>query len=382
MMSETCTVLFKNGMLAAYDENSSAPLFLIIPGPSSRFFIRGNALMHDSKTQTTQEVYRASTPENAAALLQAIQKERLERQARNNKFALKMWAVLLGIICIYIVGNIAISLFSYSENSEKTPSTLSMYQPPVPLSGIPRNTDMPVSTSIPTSTSTSTLTPVPVAPKTLSTLNTLDEPKKLNTSNMPPVTSVTPAYEAPVASLNPENSTDTLAARAGNLKRAADSGRYTISLSSGHSRTIYVFSDPLCPHCQEIEPTLEALTRDYNVVIFPVTLVGKQDTVAAVSPILCSAPLKRAPLWANIFRPGIGLSPATPDTKEPGPGSCAYGENAVAINDRAFDYYQLPGTPQLIADDGRDIPFSALTSDDALARFMNAPEQEVNNGNR
>lgn len=74
-MSETCTVLFKNGMLAAYDENSPAPLFLIIPGPSSRFFIRGNALMHDSKTQTTQEVYRASTPENAAVLLQAIQKE-------------------------------------------------------------------------------------------------------------------------------------------------------------------------------------------------------------------------------------------------------------------------------------------------------------------
>lgn len=379
-MSETCTVLFKNGMLAAYDENSPAPLFLIIPGPSSRFFIRGNALMHDSKTQTTQEVYRASTPENAAVLLQAIQKERLERQARNNKFALKMGAVLLGIICIYIVGNIAISLINYSENSEKTPSTLSMYQPPVPLSDIPRNTDMPVSTSIPTSTST--LTPVPVAPKTLSTPNTQDEPKKLNTSDMPPVTSVTPVYEAPIASLNPENNNDTLAARAGNLKRAADSGRYTISLSSGHSRTIYVFSDPLCPHCQEIEPTLEALTRDYNVVIFPVTLVGKQDTVAAVSPILCSAPLKRAPLWVNIFRPGIGLSPATPDTKEPGPGSCAYGENAVAINDRAFDYYQLPGTPQLIADDGRDIPFSALTSEDALARFMNAPEQEVNNGNR
>lgn len=350
MMSETCTVLFKNGMLAAYDENSSAPLFLIIPGPSSRFFIRGNALMHDSKTQTTQEVYRASTPENAAVLLQAIQKERLERQARKNKFALKMWAVLLGIICIYIVGNMAISLINYSENSEKTkstPSTLSMYQPRAPL-----------------------------------TLNTQDEPKKLNTSHMPPVTSVTPAYEAPLASLNPENSTDTLAARAGNLKRAADSGRYTISLSSGHSRTIYVFSDPLCPHCQEIEPTLEALTRDYNVVIFPVTLVGKQDTVAAVSPLLCSAPLKRAPLWENIFRPGIGLSPATPDTKGPGPGSCADGENAVAINDRAFDYYQLPGTPQLIADDGRDIPFSALTSDDALARFMNAPEQEVNNGNR
>lgn len=382
-MSETCTVLFKNGMLAAYDENSPAPLFLIMPGPSSRFFIRGTALMHDSKTQTTQEVYRASTPENAAVLLQAIQKERLERQARNNKFALKMLAVLLGIICIYILGNMAISLINYSENSGKTPSTpstLSMYQPPVPLSDITRNTDMPVSTSIPTSTST--LTPVPVAPKTLSTLNTQDEPKKLNTSDMPPATSVTPAYEAPVASLNPENSNDTLAARSGNLKRAANSGRYTISLSSGHSRTIYVFSDPLCPHCQEIEPTLEALTRDYNVVIFPVTLVGKQDTVNTVAPIFCRAPQKRGYLWLSLFNVDGGISLAPHDTREPGTASCTVGEHAISINDRAFDYYQLPGTPQLIADDGRDIPFSALTSDDALARFMNAPEQEVNNGNR
>ncbi|ELE9460879.1 hypothetical protein RBV54_004596 [Salmonella enterica] len=377
-MSETCTVLFKNGMLAAYDENSPTPLFLIMPGPSSRFFIRGTALMHDSKTQTTQEVYRASTPENAAALLQAIQKERLERQARNNKFALKMWAVLLGVICIYILGNMAISLINYSENSGKTPSTLSMYQPPVPLSDITRNTDMPVSTSIPTST----LTPVPVAPETLSTLNTQDEPKKLNTSDMPPATSVTPAYEAPVASLNPENSNDTLAARAGNLKRAANSGRYTISLSSGHSRTIYVFSDPLCPHCQEIEPTLEALTRDYNVVIFPVTLVGKQDTVNTVAPIFCRAPQKRGYLWLSLFNVDGGISLAPHDTRESGTASCTVGEHAISINDRAFDYYQLPGTPQLIADDGRDIPFSALTSDDALARFMNAPEQEVNNGNR
>lgn len=377
-MSETCTILFKNGMLAAYDENSPTPLFLIMPGPSSRFFIRGTALMHDSKTQTTQEVYRASTPENAAALLQAIQKERLERQARNNKFALKMWAVLLGVICIYILGDMASSLINYSENSGKTPSTLSMYQPPVPLSDITRNTDMPVSTSIPTST----LTPVPVAPETLSTLNTQDEPKKLNTSDMPPVTSVTPAYEAPVASLNPENSNDTLAARAGNLKRAADSGRYTISLSSGHSRTIYVFSDPLCPHCQEIEPTLEALTRDYNVVIFPVTLVGKQDTVNTVAPIFCRAPQKRGYLWLSLFNVDGGISLAPHDTRESGTASCTVGEHAISINDRAFDYYQLPGTPQLIADDGRDIPFSSLTSDDALARFMNAPEQEVNNGNQ
>ncbi|MDN5970099.1 MAG: hypothetical protein L0I08_06730 [Enterobacterales bacterium] len=163
---------------------------------------------------------------------------------------------------------------------------------------------------------------------------------------------------------------------------AADSGRYTINLSSGRTRTIYVCSDPLCPHCQEIEPTLEALTRDYNVVIFPVTLVGKQDTVAAVSPILCVAPDKRTSLWQSLFRADGNVSLSPTASKETAPDSCTDGQHAISINDRAFDYYQLPGTPQLIADDGRDIPFSALTSDDALANFMNAPIQGADNAIR
>ncbi|ENA0340247.1 hypothetical protein ABFJ22_005001, partial [Escherichia coli O12:H48] len=39
-------------------------------------------------------------------------------------------------------------------------------------------------------------------------------------------------------------------------------------------------------------------------------------------------------------------------------------------NNRAFNYYQLPGTPQLLADDGREIPLSVLTSDKRLADFL------------
>ncbi|HCL5313072.1 TPA: thioredoxin fold domain-containing protein [Salmonella enterica] len=299
--------------------------------------------MHDSRTQRTQEIYRASTPEDAASLLQAIQTERQERTARQNRFALKLLAVLFVVFCIYMLINIAIYFNDDSKN-------LAMYPPQPPM------IHMPVSAPVPTSVS------VPPAQKA------------------PPLTAPVSADEIPTRAVTPVNRNDTLAVRAGNLKRAADSGRYTISLSGGHSRTIYVFSDPLCPHCQEIEPTLEALTRDYNVVIFPVTLVGKQDTVSTVAPILCEAPQKRAQWWQLLFR----MPFPSPDTRKPQKpqASCTDGEHAISINDRAFDYYQLPGTPQLIADDGRDIPFSALTSDDALARFMNAPIQEMDHGNR
>ncbi|EBB7504352.1 hypothetical protein FHE25_21440 [Salmonella enterica] len=331
---------FENGMLAAYAENSTVPLFLIMPGPSSRFFIQGNVLMHDSKTQATQEIYRASTPESAADLLEAIQRERRSRMGKRDLFALKILCGVLVVICLY--------LFVTTQFTSNDRQAVRLAPPPFP----PDVSELTEKAYI---------------------------PEKMK--EVPPAAMV-PQSTAPVEQAMPERSVDTQAIRAASLKKAADSGRYTIALSSGHARTIYVFSDPLCPHCREIEPTLEALTRDYNVVIFPVTLVGKQDTVAAVSPLLCSAPLIRAPLWENIFRPGIGPSPATPDTKGPGPLRCADGDHAISVNDRAFDYYQLPGTPQLIADDGRDIPFSALTSDDALASFMNAPIQGVNDANR
>lgn len=329
-MHTHCSVLYKNGMLSAYAQNSSAPLFLIMPGPSSRFFIQGNVLMHDSKTQTPQEIYRASTHENAAALLQAIHEELQCRGANIDLAFCRFFVAPLVLLCLAFIA------YQYLK-----PQT-----PPPPPTEFSRNTTIPETPQI----------ELPVA--------------------------VPPPAAAPLAPASKESSNNSLAIRAASLKKAADSGRYTIDLSSGRSRTIYVFSDPLCPHCQEIEPTLKALTRDYNVVIFPVTLVGKQDTVAAVSPILCAAPDKRTSLWQSHFRADGNVSLSPTASKETAPDSCTDGQHAISINDRAFDYYQLPGTPQLIADDGRDIPFNALTSDDALANFMNAPIQGADNAIR
>ncbi|ECG7524840.1 hypothetical protein FLC00_20015 [Salmonella enterica] len=208
-----------------------------------------------------------------------------------------------------------------------------------------------------------------------------NEPVSVDTAAAP-LAAVAQQKSVPVAPSIQVTPDDSRVIRAASLKKATDSGRYTINLSGGRARTIYVFSDPLCPHCREIEPTLEALTRDYNVVIFPVTLVGKQSTTEAVAPVLCAAPQKRAQLWQSLFKADGVLSLSAAETDAPAQVSCTDGEHALAINDRAFDYYQLPGTPQLIADDGRDIPFSALTSDDALDRFMNAPIKEPGNDHR
>jgi len=336
-MSDTFSVLFKNGMLAAYVGNSQIPLFLVMPGSLSRFYLRGNVVVHDSKTQSPQEIYQAETPEEAAMLLKAVQDERQRRHKVQNKRALIFLVIVLVSL---LLAAAAREMYRPDERRTHPPF------PPLSLSEPARNE--PVSVDI------------AAAPQAA-------------------VTQQKPAPVAPPIQVTPD---DSRLIRAASLKKATDSGRYTINLSGGRARTIYVFSDPLCPHCREIEPTLEALTRDYNVVIFPVTLVGKQSTTEAVAPVLCAAPQKRAQLWQPLFKADGVLSFSAAETDAQAQISCTDGEHALAINDRAFDYYQLPGTPQLIADDGRDIPFSALTSDDALTRFMNTPIKEPDNDHR
>lgn len=158
-------------------------------------------------------------------------------------------------------------------------------------------------------------------------------------------------------------------ATAQTLKAAAQSGRYTISLSGGHARTLYVFADPLCHNCQIIEPALEALSQKYNVEIFPVTLVGKQQTMSLVSPIMCQASATRLPLWKNLFRADAGLAPGETNFDQ---SSCESGDDAIAKNDVAFNAYNLPGTPSLLSDDGRYIPLATLKTDESLAAFLNA----------
>ncbi|EHE7768645.1 TPA_asm: thioredoxin fold domain-containing protein [Salmonella enterica subsp. enterica serovar Javiana] len=312
-----------------------------MPGPLSRFYLRGNVVVHDSKTQSPQEIYQAETPEEAAMLLKAVQDERQRRhKVQNNRVLIILGMTLVLVLAGLLLAAAAREIHRLDERK---------IHPEFPLLSL--------------------LKPA------------RNEPVSVDVAAAPPASAAPqkPAPAAPSIQLIPD---DSRLIRAASLKKATDSGRYTINLSGGRARTIYVFSDPLCPHCREIEPTLEALTRDYNVVIFPVTLVGKQSTTEAVAPVLCAAPQKRAQLWQSLFKADGVLSLSAAEADSPAQVSCTDGEHALAINDRAFDYYQLPGTPQLIADDGRDIPFSALTSDDALARFMNTPIKEPGNDHR
>lgn len=157
------------------------------------------------------------------------------------------------------------------------------------------------------------------------------------------------------------------------LKNGAAKQEFTIQLSSGHPRTLYIFSDPECPNCRIFEPTVQALSAQYNVEIFPVTLIGKARTAEQVVPLLCAPAVKRADMWRSIFDIGAGMLNPTAKS-EPKPASCEAGQNALARNDMAFELYHLPGTPTVISDDGRMIPLQAMTSDAALQAFLNSAQ--------
>ncbi|WP_387691523.1 hypothetical protein [Photorhabdus sp. RM71S] len=324
-MSLTYSVQYKCGMLAAFVGNQSEPLFMIMPDRNTRFFLQEKVLCHDSKTQTVQEIYHADSREDAMALLNAIYQEHSRRQNISSKIV-GVFLILMIVGLFFISSQILANYFiSYSSKLANLPAGL-MSDP---------------------------------------------EPVK------PQIIPAAPVSTAPVT----DTEVNSLAIRAQSLQKAAASDRYTVSLSSGHPRTLYVFADPLCPHCREIEPTLEALTRDYNVEIFPVSVIGKQASSKEIIPVLCATPDKRASLWQSLF-PGDSRPASSQKQGNVMTTSCSEGEHALAINDRAFGYYQLPGTPQLLADDGREIPFSALTSDDTLTRFINSPVEEPVYGQR
>ncbi|TXE28356.1 hypothetical protein FOT62_21570 [Serratia marcescens] len=303
---KTFSVTLKGGLLTAYDHQRC--LFIVHPGKAPCFFLRENALCHQTANQHFVVLYQADNPKAARQLLAAV------GQTLDKRTSVRRLTDLLVVALILAAALISGAMISHGINN--------------------------ISATIPRPA----MAPVPDVP------------------SPPPVATVSVAPTPPVNTA-PEEAYQAVAQK---LKAAAASGRYTVSLSSGHARTLYVFADPLCPHCREIEPVLEALGRDYNVEVFPVTLIGQQDTVNLVSPVLCAEPAARRARWLQLFTGDAGMAPG--DTAPP--AACEAGTRAISRNDDAYHAWHLPGTPTLLADNGHQIPFSALKSDDALAQFM------------
>lgn len=157
------------------------------------------------------------------------------------------------------------------------------------------------------------------------------------------------------------------------LSKAASRGLFTIPLSSGHERTVYVFSDPNCPECQRMERHIETAAGSVNVVIFPVTIRGGALSLQELTPVMSLPEAERAGAWKRLFSADTGVSVPGTALAKPAPdeNTAELARGAIGVNEVAYHAYRLPGTPWTISDDGRYVPQSVLSSPAALTDFLN-----------
>lgn len=162
------------------------------------------------------------------------------------------------------------------------------------------------------------------------------------------------------------------------LHNAAERKLFTVDYSSGHDRTLYVFADPGCPNCQRVEPSLQAAASAFNVVVFPVAVIGKEQSIAAITPVLCLPPEQRRAAWAALFDLGhdglsLGQKPVSDEFGSEA-SACDMANKALGVNEMAYQAYRIPGTPWVIADDGRYVPQALLGNPAKLQAFLNSKE--------
>ena len=178
---------------------------------------------------------------------------------------------------------------------------------------------------------------------------------------------------APAAAQNATPAQPTRQAMADILKRNAERGMFTISLSSGHERTLYAFLDPTCAICRSMEPAIEQLAQQYNVVVFPVSVVNDGgDAVEKIVPLLCEQePARRAAGWRALFRADAGMTVPGQNESQPVDEQCATSAAAVvAVNDTGFRRFGFAGTPTVLTDTGLRLSTGMLAEPGKIDQFL------------
>lgn len=193
----------------------------------------------------------------------------------------------------------------------------------------------------------------------------------------PPASLMTPSRSpaAPVIHASPQVSTQTAARQqmADVLKRNAARGMFTITLSSGHERTLFAFLDPTCGACRIAEPAIERLTQEYNVIVFPVSVVNDGgDAVEKIVPLLCQKdPARRASGWLDLFRADAGMMMPGNENSAPINQECEKAAAAaVAVNDLGFRQFGFEGTPWVLTDTGFHLSTGLLAEPAKIDLFL------------
>ncbi|EPJ1395334.1 IncI1-type conjugal transfer protein TrbB, partial [Escherichia coli] len=161
------------------------------------------------------------------------------------------------------------------------------------------------------------------------------------------------------------------------LKRNADRGMFTINLSSGHERTLFAFLDPACPNCRLLEPALKRLASDFNVVIYPVSVIGGEESTDRVAPLLCEKDAqKRAAGWHRLYSADNGMMTPSEETTPADETCLKAARAAIDVNNVAFRKFGFAGTPWVLSDTGWHLPTGILQETGTLNLFLKTTDSE------
>ncbi|EIP3952746.1 DsbC family protein [Salmonella enterica] len=223
--------------------------------------------------------------------------------------------------------------------------------------------------------------PAPLAPEERHPLSLHTETNSKKHAVLGPAFVPAPSSPEPETK-NSEKENDAAAAAARQnlasvLKRNADRGMFTINMSTGHQRTLYAFLDPECINCKNLEPDLKRLASEFNIVIFPVSVIGGEKSSEQISPLLCEPDLqKRQDGWHALFNADAGIrTPLQQPTTAS--GSCLRAAAAaIDVNNLGFRQFGFGGTPWIITDTGYHLPSSMLKAPETIHLFLTASDPQ------
>jgi len=128
------------------------------------------------------------------------------------------------------------------------------------------------------------------------------------------------------------------------MRTGVATGSYTIPFANGDGDkgTLYVFSDPFCSHCQDMDRELDALAeKGHAIHIFPVSVIGGQKSLEVAAQILCAPAKDRTMLWKRALSGESDIA-----------DRCQTGMTAAQANNKFFRTVDFPGTPIVLNGQG------------------------------
>jgi len=161
------------------------------------------------------------------------------------------------------------------------------------------------------------------------------------------------------------------------LKRGVITGDYSVDLGKGNGQDIYVFADPLCPHCREAESVFENLAKEgMNIHVFPVSVISEgfissqpdlyRKTLKDVKSMLCSRDDKRTAQWLSMMTQTPSLTSSVTHPSD----ECAAGNTALTTNNAMYHALALEGTPAIISATGEIFPAEQTLTVPAVKKWV------------